>query len=53
MVVDGSPLTLLSGSPYEMGFAQGQLMSEVAPQFFDAVWNYILVQVVSEVETIT
>ena len=29
-----------------MGYAQGELMSDVAPQFFDAVWNYILVQVV-------
>ena len=28
-----------------MGYAQGELMLDVAPLFFDAVWTYIEVQV--------
>ena len=35
------------GSPYEMGLAQGQLMTQNVQGLIDDVWNYLEEQVVS------
>jgi exportin-7 len=29
------------GTPYEMGYAQGELMKDVASTFIDDVWTYL------------
>ena len=40
---------LCLGSPYEMGYAHGQLMQERAKSMMDDVWNYLEDQVVCTV----
>ena len=39
-------LCVYSGTPYEMGYAHGQLMADRAASFMDSVWEYLEEQVV-------
>ena len=38
------------GTPYDMGYAQGELMRDKAQQMINAVWMYLEEQVVSIVQ---
>ena len=44
---------ILTGSPYEMGYAHGQLMQERAKSMMNDVWSYLEDQVVSVVNIIS
>lgn len=35
----------LYGTPYEMGYAQGEVLGTAAGAFFNRVWDYLLSQV--------
>jgi len=39
-------LNVYSGTPYEMGYAQGELLKDDATTFINAVWTYLEQQVV-------
>ncbi len=38
---------MCAGSPYEMGYAHGQLMKERAESMLNNVWQYLEQQIVS------
>ena len=39
-------ISLLLGSPYEMGYAHGSLLKERAQDMLNSVWSYFELQVV-------
>ena len=38
--------SLIAGTPYDMGFAQGSLLNERTNDMLNNVWNYFELQVV-------
>ena len=39
---------MLLGTPYEMGYAHGELMKDIASKFIDDVWKYLEEEVVGK-----